>query len=305
MDLVGPLPESSAGNRYLLVITEFLTKWVEAAAIPDQSAATIANHFVRLIICTHGCPQKLLTDNGRNFTSQLLAELCRLTGCTKLFITPYHPAGNGLCERFNRTLVTMLSFFVDSHQRNWDTVLPYALFCYRASRQSSTKQSPFQLLFGREPRIPGDIFLGQPIPEDRDPTYAQDFQEKMRQAWELARTHIVKAQTVQKEQHDKRPTASAEDFNVGDRGYVRTPRPRKGLAPKLQRPYVGPQRIIRLTDTNAQVVMADTPRAKPQLVHLNRWKKARCQRIVPANEQETAAEEVEGADDQDTETITE
>ena len=117
---------------------------------PDQTAETIANLFVREIISRHGVPAKLLSDRGTNFLSELMLEICKLMGTEKVNTSSYHPQTDGLVERFNRTLTSMLAKTVEKDERNWDHRLPYVLFAYRTSLQESTRESPFHLLYGRQ-----------------------------------------------------------------------------------------------------------------------------------------------------------
>ena len=280
MDVVGPLPLTNQGNKYLLVFSEYLTRWPEAVALPSQSAESVANQFVNKIICRHGCPQVLLTDRGANFTSNLMAEVCRLTQSTKALTTAYHPATDGLVERLNGTLLQMLSFYVNERQTDWDEHIDIVLFCYRTAKQASTKASPFCLLYGREPRLPADAILQQPQsaqPDANGATPALSFPDRMKRAWATARQCLEKAQATQKAQYDKKANASADSFSVNDRVYVFTPTVKKGQTHKFTKRFHGPQRILSLDDTNAIVVMESTPRAKPQKVHLNRLKLARDQ----------------------------
>lgn len=112
MDIVGPLPLSTAGNRYLLVFVDHLTKYSEVMPMANQRAETVARLFVEQVVLRHGAPQQLLTDQGTNFTSRLLREVCDLLGIRKLRTTPYHPACNGAVERLNQTIVGMLRHYV-------------------------------------------------------------------------------------------------------------------------------------------------------------------------------------------------
>ena len=106
-----------------------------------------------------GLPERIITDNGPNFRSRLLAEMCRLIRAAHLYTTPYHPQFDGLCERFNRTLTSMLRGFVEHHQRDWDKYLPYVMHAYRAAPQESTGETPFFLMFGRPSRAPLDLWF--------------------------------------------------------------------------------------------------------------------------------------------------
>lgn len=155
-------PKSANGNRYAVVFVDFLTKWPEVFATADQSAATIARLLVDQIICRHGIPTELLSDRGATFLSQLLSEVYQLMGMRKVNTTVYHPQTDGLVKRLNRTMTDMLAKTVQKHGTDWDERLPYVLFAYRASLQESTRESPFFLLYGRDPKLPTEETLTPP-----------------------------------------------------------------------------------------------------------------------------------------------
>jgi len=98
IDLVGPLPPTKNGNRYIIVMTEYLTKWPEAKPIPSKTAETIAFHFYEEMICRHGCPKELLSDQGTEFCNQIVNSLCQLHGIRHTLSSAYHPQTNGLVE---------------------------------------------------------------------------------------------------------------------------------------------------------------------------------------------------------------
>ena len=147
------LPLTQAGNKYAVVFIDYLTKWVEVFAVPDQTAETVARLFVEGVVCRHGVPQELLSDHGGNFLSELMQEVCRLMGMKKLNTLGYHPQCNGLVERFNSTLIQML-VKVTKNPKDWDRCLPYVVYAYHTTAQESTKESPFFLLYVRDPQIP-------------------------------------------------------------------------------------------------------------------------------------------------------
>ncbi len=148
VDCLGPLPLTENGNQHIVIFSDYLTRWIEAFCVPDIKASTIAQLFVDEIISRHGAPRELLSDQGTNFLSKLVAEVCELFQTRKVNTTPYHPACDGLLERFNRTLLAMLACFVSSHQRDWDRFVPLVLFAYRCSAQASVGDSPFFLIYG-------------------------------------------------------------------------------------------------------------------------------------------------------------
>ena len=134
--------KSHTGNRYGVMLVDYLTKWPEVFATSDQTALTIAKLFVEQIVCRHGAPAQLLSDREAAILSHLLMEICELLGVEKLNSTAYHPQTDGLAERFNRTLTDMLAKKVEQGGKDLDIHLPFVLFAYRASLQESTKESP-------------------------------------------------------------------------------------------------------------------------------------------------------------------
>ena len=147
MDIVGPLPHSRSGNRFILVVCNYTTRYPEAFALKSIDAEHIAEALVTLFSRV-GVAEEILTDQGSNFTSKLLAELYRLLQVKALKTSPYHPQNDGLVERLNSTLKSMLRKTVTNEGKDWDKALPYALFAYREVPQSTTGFSPFELLYG-------------------------------------------------------------------------------------------------------------------------------------------------------------
>ena len=224
-DIIGPFPTTKSGNRYVLIFTEYLTKWVEGFPLPSIEAARIARIFVEEIFTRHGAPRTLLSDRGSNFLSSLVKEVCRLLNTTKLNTTAYHPACDGQVERFNNTLAEAISMFVNSEQTDWDLYIPSILFAYRVSPCVSTGDSPFYLLYGREPRLPPDVSLLPPtalsasVEEHRKRIVTQ-----IETAQSLARSDIARAQQLIKLQYDKK--AADAPFVIGQRLWVYTPKPK-------------------------------------------------------------------------------
>ena len=142
MDIVGPLPHSKKGNQYILVICDYATRYPEAMAIRRIEAGVVAEKLMELFSRV-GIPKEILSDQGTNFMSQLLKELYNLLHVHPIRTSPYHPQTDGLVERFNKTLKSVLRKFVNKEGRDWDRWLPYVLFAYREVPQSTTGFSPF------------------------------------------------------------------------------------------------------------------------------------------------------------------
>ncbi|KAG1364824.1 hypothetical protein G6F61_013636 [Rhizopus arrhizus] len=137
---------SRAGYRYIIAGIDYLTKYVEARPMRFQTSSEIALFLYDEIICRHGCPTIIVSDNGKPFLSDLIRQVCRNYSIIHKTTTPYNPQSNGLIERFNRTLGQILQRREDSEKKDWDQYLPAALFAYRSMKQATTKQSPFFLI---------------------------------------------------------------------------------------------------------------------------------------------------------------
>ena len=153
INMVGPLPLTKRRNRYILVVVDYASRYPEAVAVPTLEASRISEELMT-IFSRVGIPLEVLTDQGTNFQSELFEEVCKFLGIKKLTTSPYHPMCNGLCERFNGTLKSMLRKFAHDDPDDWDTYLPYLLFAYREVPQSSTGFSPFELIYSHVVRGP-------------------------------------------------------------------------------------------------------------------------------------------------------
>ena len=119
-DIMGPLPTTESGHKYILLVVDYFTKWPEAFPLPNQEAATVAEVLVKEYVCRYGVPLSLHSDQGRNFESHLIQEMCSLLGINKTRTIPLHPQSDGLVERMNRTLESQLFEFISQNQRDWN-----------------------------------------------------------------------------------------------------------------------------------------------------------------------------------------
>ena len=219
IDLI-ELPQSRNGNRYCITLTDYFSKWPEAEAIPTKEAKHVASFLYKMIL-RHGCPEEIVSDQGREFCNQLIDLLEQLTGFKHKITSAYHPQSNGLDERLNQTLKSKLQQLVNEHMDDWDELIDNILFAYRSSRQDSTKCTPFLLMQGREARLP--IQLTQTTSElDED-----DFEAKVKRMAELrAKVHsnalanIEKAQERQKKHYDAKHNTNTK-LKVGDKVLVK------------------------------------------------------------------------------------
>lgn len=157
VDLVGPIqPCSERGHRYILVMMDYATRYPEAAPLKSVEAEKVAEELV-VMFTRLGIPREILTDLGSQFISGVMKEISRLLSIKRLTTTPYHPACNGLVERFNGVLKSMLKKLCDEKPRDWDRYIAPLLFAYRETPQESLGFAPFELLYGRTVRGPMTI----------------------------------------------------------------------------------------------------------------------------------------------------
>ena len=131
----------------------------------SQKAHVIAKTLWEYFFMHYGFSEKILSDQGRNFESALISELCELTQIRKLRTTPYRPEENGSCERFNRTLISMLGTLPEDFKSEWPQHISTLTYAYNCTRSNATGFSPYYLLYGRQPLLPIDIEFSVYTPE--------------------------------------------------------------------------------------------------------------------------------------------
>jgi transposase InsO family protein len=157
LDILGPLPEITKGNRYILTFQDELSKFLVATPVPRQEAETVAREFVTQIILKMGTPNKILTDQGSNFLSEIFKNTCKILKIKKLQTTTFHPKSNGGLERSHRVLKEYLRHYINEDQDNWDEWVPYAAYVYNTSTHTSTGYTPFELVYGFRSSMPSAL----------------------------------------------------------------------------------------------------------------------------------------------------
>lgn len=161
VDILGPLLLTEKGNKYVLVIYDCFSKWTEAFSTPDQESCAVSNIIVNEFICRFGTPLQLHSDQGRSFEFNL-RDMLSMLRIEKTRTSSQRPQANGAVERFNRTLVNMLSIYCGKKQRHWDKVLPQVMMAYRSSAYSSTGVSPNMMMLGRDITMPIETVIPRP-----------------------------------------------------------------------------------------------------------------------------------------------
>ena len=276
IDILGELPETPRGNKYIVVIGDYFTKWTEALPIPNMEACTVAKVLVENVLCRFGIPQVIHSDQGRQFESNLFQEMCKLLGIHKTRTTPYHPQSDGMVERFNRTLAAMLSAYVSENHRDWDEQLPYVTMAYRSTEHETTGMSPNMLMFGREVSTPLDLVyelpnLSKPIPSNQ---WVWELRDRIERAHTLVRQYTQQAMHRQKRNRDSR--MSFETFKIGDQVFVHFPVKKVGTSAKLTPFWRGPFKVTGKLSEVLYKVNCGRNNAE-QIIHCDRIKLCRQQ----------------------------
>ena len=185
VDVLGPIKASKRGNRYIVVFSDYLTRWCEAFAVPSVEAKVVARLLVDEIISRHGAPRTLLSDRGTNFLSKLVAEVCKIFQIHKVNTSSFHPMTDGLVERFNSTLCQSLSIYVAKNQEDWYDFLPLILFAHRTSVLDAIGDTPFFVLYGRQARLPIETKYVPPV-SDNVTTSIFEYRKRIVENVELA-----------------------------------------------------------------------------------------------------------------------
>ncbi|KAL5500047.1 hypothetical protein EMCRGX_G011541 [Ephydatia muelleri] len=239
MDILGPLPLTDRGNKYILVF---------------------------------GAPDVLHTDQGRNFESALFKEVCLLLGVQKTRTTPYHPQSDGLVERFNRTLLDLLSIASREDEQNWDLCIPAVMLAYRTSVQESTGCTPYFLLFGREARLPVDVMFGLPpnVPPQPVHQYSKDLRARLDTAYERVRERLGWRQRRQKMVYDRRRTG--RPYGIGEWVWLYCPAVPRGKSAKLHSYWQGPYKVVKVFSNVLYLIQHRDSTRKKVVVHFDRLK---------------------------------
>ena len=260
--------ETTEGNTCVLVICDYFTKWVEAFSLMDHRAMTVADVLVTEIFLRFGVPRYLHSDQAPEFMSELMTELCELLEVQRTRTTPYRPQSDGLVERFNRTLIDMLSKFCNERQDDWDQHLPYLLSAYRSSVNESTGCTPNLLMLGRETTLPVDLMYPSTQYQKYrcHNEYVEWIRHSLQDSYERAQHQLQAVSKRQKRYYDVR----TKDRQYCEGDFVLRFYP-PNLKSKLNSPYIGPFRVMaKLGDVTYKIQR--TPQSKPVVVHVDHLK---------------------------------
>ena len=274
IDIVGPLPVCpKSGNRFILTCMDLASHYPEAIPLKQHTAEEVANALAQ-IFSRYGFPEEILSDQGTEFTSELMQHFVYQFGITQIRCSPYHPETNGSCERFHRTLKSMIRSMVEDFNGSWDECLPWALFAYREIPVETLGFSPFELLYGHAVRGPLALLRSTWIQNPSEGTrtkqsvlqYLLQMRERIASCSELATQAAENARTTAKTWYDRK--ARTRHFDAGDFVLVLLPVSGKQLHAK----YQGPYKIIRQLGPVDYLIATPDKRKSERVCHVNMLK---------------------------------
>ena len=267
MDLVGPLPRTASGHKYLLTLMDLHSKFPEAIPLKRVTNEVVLEAFME-IVSRHGIPETILTDQGSVFMSRLTKSLCELLGVERIRTSPYHPQSDGALERWHGCLKSMLKK-EGGDVKNWDNTLKYLLFAYRDTPHTVTGFTPFELLYGRDVKGPLSLVHASWLAEESEGVEAHEWLVSLKEQLRLTSAVVVekekKAKAKMKLAYDKH--AREKVFEVGEEVLVRRP----GLKSKLGDSWDGPYKIKEKISSLSYKL--EIPGRKSKVLHVNMMKK--------------------------------
>ena len=245
IDLIGPLPMTERKNRFVLTLIDYATRWVEAVPLKDTSTTVVADELLNMF-ARFGLPSILLSDGGTQFTSTQMEEVLRLLGINHPVSTPYHPQSNGLCERANATIKSMIKKLSFDNPTAWDKLLQCALFAYREVPQETTGFAPFELVYGSIPRGPltllRDSWLNQELGTNNlsNLDYVNNLRKKIEYSCGIAKERSETQMDISRERSTGK--YKHRSFQVGDQVLLSLPT----TSSKFTSKWKGPFRIIKI-----------------------------------------------------------
>ena len=267
-DLVGPLPKSRAGFRYILTMMDLFTKYPTAIPLKRVDNISVLDAMFEIFSC-YGLPKVLLTDQGSVFTSKLTHTMCDQFGIEKIQTSPYHPQSDGALERWHACLKSMLKKQGDL--KDWDKHLKYILFAYRSTPHCTTGFAPFTLLFGREVRGPLDLLQESWLEQDCEQASVFEWltavKAELAGMSQLVGERECVAKAKMKAQFDK--GASVKKLEPGDMVLVWKP----GIHSKMGDSWDGPYQISEKISEVTYKVQVPGKAHKSKILHSNLLRK--------------------------------
>jgi hypothetical protein len=260
LDIVGPLPCTEEGHKYILTCQDNLSKYLIAEPLRNQTVEEVSVALTHRVFLVYGIPGVILTDQGSNFMSEVFKGICKLFEIEKLNTVAYHPESNCALKRSHKTLVTYLRSYVDSKPSSWHQWLPFACFMFNTTPHSITHYSPYELFFGRRCNLPGEL------EKEVQPLYNYDdivkvIKHRLQESHHIAQRNLMKF----KEQQQVKTQSKEfyQEIRVNDLILLK----REERKHKLDPVWEGPYEVKELRYPN--LVIQRVGKRKREKVHMN------------------------------------
>ncbi|RWR99410.1 gag-pol fusion protein-like protein, partial [Dinothrombium tinctorium] len=286
LDVIGMLPTTARGNRFIIVVICYLTKYAITKAVKQITARDIADFLMKDVILQYSAFDILISDNGLNFRSEIIKELVSLMKAKHRFTTTYKPSTAGLVERFNRQIIQLLKSYLSEDVREWDVLLPYVTHMYNVSYHASTKSNPFYLTRGYFAKLPIDMYIEDQSRVNKDQSVGSQNSENnlqtcknqfvyeisinLQKAREIAKKNIENAQSNYKKYYDS--DKNTKEFEIGEKCLVHYPIQRIGYGNKLYPKWIGPFTIVHKINSLVYEVEADDGKMYLDRIHISKMK---------------------------------
>lgn len=262
MDIVGPLPQSRHGNKYILSIIDQFSRYLILIPMADMTAETVAKHVVEKLVLPFGSPECILTDQATNFMSALFSQVCKLLNVRKWRTSPFHPQANGRVERVHKTIMKMVSYYVNRSHTDWCSYISYIASAYNTRIHEATGFTPYEAVFGRPMNSPFEI---DKLPPGVNLPEIKRLAHRLKTIWRKVKSNNIKSTAKQLRRRNK--NAVVPSFQSGDCVLLRNTAIKPGRAKKFSPNYEGPYKILRLTSpVNAEIQLPD----RKLVVHFDR-----------------------------------
>ena len=246
IDLFGPLQTSSSGKKYVMVMTDAFTKYVEIVAIANKEASSVASALMDVWITRYSTPREIVSDNGKEFCNSLIKDLTRRLGILHKTTSPYHPECNASAEVFNRTMKQYIQAVIQPPFLDWEQYLPALRISYNTSVSKATLASPFSLVFGMEPHMPYFDFEPSILYNENSHDSLSTLNLARKKAME---NNIVYRQKYAR-QYDTRHDVQDSSLSLDDKILIAFPPKQKFKNAKLQPLYEGPFSLTKVKPPN-------------------------------------------------------
>jgi hypothetical protein len=285
IDFIGPLPTTRKQNRFILSIVDHFSKYAIAMPTARQDSKTVIECLTQY--CSiFGRPKRILSDQGKCFVSHEFQEWCKYWNITKATSTSYHPQTQGICERYNQTIMGILKKYAYECPETWCETLPLAVFAYNSSIQDTIAITPFEVMFGRKAKSFGETF-NSPSQEPQVSAYVAGLRRTMKTIHEKIVPRQEEARQKMAERYNSK--AAGDCFKVGDQVRLYNIAVKVGDSRKFHPYYDGPFIITEQKGVNCKITPMDKTKLKEQWVHQNRLSRSYSKfrkEVTPSPQQE-------------------